>query len=175
MCTLTLANWAVGCKSIGGVTALYVIDKADRISNSITYAIANSVLTITGTGGTYYKIDPTQNSFSISNPTNASGDANSLFYLQSIAGMMHGNTAAGTALVEQINKGRTEWLVEFADGTYRMMGTDTAGMEADGGDGLASGQAAGDAKGSTLSLSCQSTYIAPTVAFDSFTAAFTQG
>jgi hypothetical protein len=174
MCTLTLGAWAKGCQDISGVRFLYAIDKSARITDEITYTVTAGAITITGTGGTAYKLEPVQNSVSITNPTNSAPDSNSLFYLQSLSAVLHGNSAALAALVENINKGRTEWLIELTDGTYRMMGTDTNGLQADGGDGFASGLAAGDAKAATISLSGQSTYIAPVLAsFDSFTNAFT--
>lgn len=174
MCELTLSAWAKGCMDIAGVKALYVVDKPARIAASITYAVANGAITITGTGGAAYKLEPVQNSFAVTNPTNASGDSNSLFYEQTITGSMHANNAATNTLLENINKGRTEWLVEFEDGTYRFFGTNDRGMQANGGDGFASGQASGDAKAANVSLTCQSTYIAPVLeSFTSFTDAFT--
>lgn len=174
MCTPSLAAFKPGCMDISGVRNLYAISKTAREAASITYTVASGVITITGTGGSAYMISPVQNSFSVTNPVTASGDANSLFYEQTINGIMHSVAATSTYLAEEINKSRTEWLVEFTDGTYRFFGTDTNGMQANGGDGLASGQAAGDAKGITLSLSGQSTYIAPSLAdFADFQAAFT--
>lgn len=174
MCELTFTAQKRGCQDISGVNSLLVVDKFARIVAGVTYAVVDGALTITGTGATAYRINPVQNTFSVTNPTNAAPDSNSLFYLQSLAGVFNGNSAAVNSLIENINKGRTEWLIEFTDGTYRMMGTDTNGLQADGGDGFASGQGAGDAKGATLSLSGQSTYIAPTLAsYTSFTDAFT--
>ena len=174
MCTLNLAAWAKGCQDISGVRYLYAIDKSARIAADITYSVTGNAITIAGTGAEAYKLEPVQNSVSITNAVNSSPDSNSLFYLQALSAILHGNSAALGTLVENINKGRTEWLVELADGTYRMLGTDTNGLQTDGGDGFASGLAAGDAKAATLSLSGQSTYIAPVLAdFTSFTDAFT--
>ena len=159
---------------ISGIRNLYVISKESRIEVGISYAISNGAVTITGAGGTSYLLKPVQNSFSVTNPVTASGDSNSLFYEQTISGILHNSSAATNYLVEEINKGRTEWLVEYTDGTYRLFGTDTNGMQANGGDGGASGQAAADPKGATLSLSGQSTYIAPVLEnFEDFSNAFT--
>ena len=173
MCTLTLSAQKAGCKDISGIEKLYVIDKSARETSGVTYSVAEGTVTIGGTGGTAYAIEPKQNSFSVTNPTNASADNNSVFYQQTISGMIHGDSAALTALTQNINKGVTEWVVIYTNGTYRLFGSDSAGMQADGGDGGASGQAAGDAKGITLSLSGQSSYIAPIVDKVEFETAFT--
>ena len=173
MCDITLAAWQPGCMDISGIRNLYAINKTDRETASITYTVASGLITISGTGGTAFLIEPVQNSFSVTNPVTASGDSNSLFYEQTINGTLHSSSAATNYLVQEINKGRTEWLVEYTDGSYRFFGTDTNGMQANGGDGGASGQAAGDPKGATLSLSGQSTYNAPVLAhFSTFTTAF---
>ncbi len=174
MCEITLTALKAGCKDISGISKLYFIDKAARIDAGITYTVVDGEISIAGTDGAAFVLEPKQNSFSVTNPTNASADNNSLFYLQTISGMVHGNSAPQKALIQNINKGVTEVLVAYTNGTYEFFGTDIAGMQADGGDGQASGQAAGDAKGATLSLTGQSTYIAPVVSsFADFTDAFT--
>tara|TARA_R100000951_G_scaffold110853_3_gene109208 strand:+ start:3019 stop:3555 length:537 start_codon:yes stop_codon:yes gene_type:complete len=174
MCTTTLTALKAGCKDISGISKLYFIDKAARIAAGIAYTIVDGDITIVGTDGAAFEVIPKQNSFSVTNPTNASADNNSLFYLQTISGMVHGNSSAQKALIQNINKGVTEVLVEYTNGTHEFFGTDVSGMQADGGDGQASGQAAGDAKGATLSLTGQSSYIAPNLAdITSFKSAFT--
>lgn len=173
MCSTILSAIKAGCKDISGIDKLYIIDKSARETAGVSYSVTSGAITITGTGAAAYEVIPKQNSFAVTNPTNASADNNSIFYLQTLTGMIHGNSAAQKALVENINKGVTEILVSYTNGTYEFFGTDTAGLQADGGDGQASGQAAGDAKGSTLSLSGQSSYIAPTLTtFSDFTDAF---
>lgn len=173
MCNLTLSAFEAGCLDISGIESLYFVSKKARETAGISYAISEGVLTITGTGGNAYLVKPVQNSFAVTNPVTASPDANSLFYTQTMTGTLHGNSAALKTLVQNINKGRTECLVKYTNGNLEMFGTDVAGLQATGGDGQASGQAAGDPKGATINLSGQSTYIAPNVAtFEMFENAF---
>lgn len=175
MCELTLAAWQPNCPDISGIRNLYVISKAARITAGISYAVLNGAITITGTGGAAFKLEPKQNTFTASNAEGGDVNANSLFYTQTLNGVLHGSSAAKKSLVQEINKGVTEWLVEYADGTFEFYGTDTMGMQSDrSGDGQNSGTAAADAKGSTINLISESAYIAPTLAtFSEFEAAFT--
>ena len=162
MCTLTLSTFKKGCMDIGGIEKLWVVDKS-TLPADLVLAVANGAVTITpgATNASAYVIDPVQNSFAVTNPTNAAPESNSLFYEQTITGILHENDAATTALVENINKGRTLWLVKSRNGVYRMFGTDVNGMQANGGDGFTSGQANGDPQGVNVSLISQSTYVAP--------------
>lgn len=174
MCTLSLGAWAKGCMTIGGIEKAYVIDKSSKPAD-LTYAVSGNTITITAgaSTATAYEIDPVQNSLALTNPVTADPNANSVFYTQTLTGILNDNAAGIVNTIQEVNKGRTEWLLKFRDGTYRMIGTDVNGMQANGGDGFASGQAAGDAQGTTISLVSESSYVAPVLEdFATFEAAF---
>ena len=174
MCELTFSAEKVGCKTAGGIKSFYLIDKVNRVDASVAYSVTAGALTITGTGADAYHFIPNQNSFGFTQPTTSENDSNSFFFTQTLEGVLHGYNAAKVALVEQMAKGRMEVLIEMVNGTLVMAGIEDVGLQISGGDGGATGQAIGDANGMTVTLSGQSTTLAPTLALLSdFTTAFT--
>lgn len=173
MCELTLSAYTRGCATPSGVAKAYLVDKTDRINQSITYTITSGAVAIAGTGGSAYTITPVQNSITFTQPPTADSNSNSYFWTQTLELKLDNITAASNVLNEELIKGRVEVLLEMVNGTYLLVGTDANGLQITGGDGGATGVARGDAKGSTLSFTCESQNVAPIAVFSEFSAAFT--
>lgn len=174
MCELTLSAEKVGCKTAGGIESFYLVDKRARVDASIAYSVTAGAVTITGTGASAYHFIPNQNSFGFTQPTTSENDSNSFYFTQTLEGVLHGYSAAKVALIEEMAKGRMEVLIKMVNGTYVMAGIEDVGLQISGGDGGATGQAIGDANGMTITMSGQSTTLAPILAdYAEFSTAFT--
>lgn len=173
MCTLSLSAYKRGCKTYGGVEKLYLVDKDDRESNSITLTVNDGAVTIGGTGGTAYEIFPNQNVTSFSQPPTIDNNAGTTFVTQTLEFTLHGYSANLVALAENIAKGRMEALVKKKDGTYVYAGIESNGLQASGGDFGFTGTSIGDQSGFTFTLTCESTTSAPVAVFSEFDDAFT--
>lgn len=173
MCTITLTAQQSGCKIVGGAYSLYLIDKAARLASSVDYAITDGAVEITGNGAAAYRIIPRENNITINQAASDENTNGTSFVTQTIEINMSGYSAAKVALFDQLRRGRLEILAEYLNGEYVLFGTDSYGMQSNGGDGGFSGTAKGDAMGQTYSFSCESRETAPLVTFSEFQAAFT--
>lgn len=172
-CTLTLSTYLRGCKSVGGVEKIYIIDKQAREASSVTLAVASGAVTIGGTGGTAYELYPTQNVSTFTQPLTGDSNAATTYVTQTLEFTLHGYTAALVTLAEEINKGRLEAVVLLKDGTYLYAGLEANGLQNTGGDSGFTGTAIGDPVGFTFSLTCESKLPAPIVTYSEFETAFT--
>lgn len=173
MCTLTLTAFDKGCNSNGGVELFYLIDKSAREASAVTLSTTAGALTIGGTGGTAYTYKPIQNNTTFTQPITATPDSGTYSYLQTLESTFHNYSAALVELVQQISKGRLEAVVKMRNGTYFYAGIDFTGLQLSGGDGGFTGTGINDPNGHTISLTCESTTLAPTVTFSEFETAFT--
>ena len=174
MCTLSLSAYKRGCKGVGGIEKIWLIDKSARIAASVTYAVASGALTITGTGAAAFEIEPDQNSWSFTQPATDDNNAGTTYVTQTLAGNLRGYSAALVDLSDSIRKGRLEALILDKNGVYIMAGIEANGLQSGGGDLGNTGAAIGDTYGFSFSLTCESTTSAPTLAdFTTFESAFT--
>lgn len=173
MCEITLTAQKAGCKTVGGVTKLYFIDKQARVAAGVTYAVATGAVTIAGTGGNAYEIVPRENNVTITQPITDDNTQGTSFVTQTIEMNLHGYTASQVALIDEVRKGRLEILAEFDNGIYALYGIDTNGLQSNGGDAGFTGTAKGDALGQTYTFACESQDTAPIADFTEFQAAFT--
>lgn len=175
-CTITLSAYKRGCKTVSGISDLWLIDKSART------AVTDLVLTETDgslaiTSGTTqvdaYHIMPRQNAFNFTQPETSDNDAGTTFRTQTLTGMLHGYSAELVHLANELAKGRVEALIKLKNGTYIYAGLSASGLESGGGD-AATGQASGDAAGLTITLTSESERLAPVLTdFSEFTTAFT--
>lgn len=172
-CALSLSTYIRGCKSVGGVEKIYLIDKGARELSSVTLSVTSGAMTIGGTGGTAYELYPTQNVSTFTQPYSGDNNAATSFLTQTLEFTLHGYTAALVDLAEEINKGRMEAVVKLKDGTYLYAGYEANGLQNSGGDSGFTGTSIGDPVGFTFSLTCESKLPAPTVTYSEFDAAFT--
>ena len=173
MCTLSLSTYKRGCKSVGGVEKIYIIDKSAREASIVTLAVSAGVLTIGGTGGVAYELFPSQNVSTFTQPTTDDNNAGTTFLTQTLEFTLHGYSAALIGLAEEIGKGRTEALVKFKNGTYVYAGLESNGLQRSGGDAGFTGTAIGDQVGFTFTLTSESERSAPIATFSEFETAFT--
>jgi len=173
MCTLTLSTYKRGCKTVGGVDRIYLIDKSARENSSVTLSVASGAVTIGGTGGAAFELIPTQNISSFTQPRTDDNNANTTFVTQTLEFTLHGMSAALVALAEEIGKGRLEALVKMKSGTYLYAGLEDNGLQSNGGDSGFTGTAVGDQVGFTFTLTCESERSAPTATYSEFETAFT--
>lgn len=164
MCELTLSAYRRGCKSVGGISDIYLVDKKARVDAAITYAVAAGAVTITGTGGASYHIIPDQNNWSFTQPATDDNNAGTTYVTQTLTGNLRGYTAALVALSDEIRKGRLECLVVMNDGTLILAGIEDNGLQSGGGDLGNTGAAIGDTNGFNFTLTCESQSSAPTLA-----------
>jgi len=176
MCTLTLSGYKSGCKSVGGISELYFIDKSTRLAVSdLVMSVTNGALTITDgtTQPKAYKIVPRENNWTFTQPSTDENTAGTTFVTQTLEGALHGYTASLVDLANNIRKGRLEVLIKLRSGVYVYAGLDATGLQSNGGSAGDSGTAIGDALGFTISLSSEATESAPVLAdFSEFTTAF---
>lgn len=170
---MALSAYKRGDKIRGGIVKAFLIDKDDRISNSVTLSVASGALTIAGTGGTAYEIVPAQNNWKYSEPVSDDNDANSTMVTQTLEGYMHGLLAGLTDMSKTIRQKRTEWLLQTQSGKYIYIGIDDQGMQSNGGTYSDTGQAANDPQGYQFTLTCESQDSAPIAVYSEFEAAFT--
>ena len=173
MCTLSLSAYKRGCKTVGGVEKVYLIDKSAREDSSVTLAVSAGAITIGGSGGAAYELFPTQNVSTFTQPNTSDNNAGTTFVTQTLDFTLHGYTAALVALSEEIAKGRMEAVVLMKDGTYMYAGFEANGLQSSGGDFGFTGTSIGDQNGFTFNLTCESRTSAPIVTFSEFDAAFT--
>lgn len=173
MCTLSLSAYKRGCKTVGGVEKVYLVDKSARELSAVTLTVSAGAVTIGGTGGAAFELFPTQNISSFTQPPTIDNNAGTTFVTQTLEFTLHGYSAALVALAEEIGKGRMEALVKMKNGTYLYAGIESNGLQASGGDFGFTGTSIGDQNGFTFSLSCESTTSAPTATFSEFETAFT--
>lgn len=173
MCTLSLSAYKRGCKTVGGVEKIYLIDKSAREDSSVTLAVASGAITIGGTGGAAYELFPTQNISTFTQPATDDNNAGTSYVTQTLEFTLHGYSAALVALSEEIRKGRMEALVKMKNGTYMYAGFESNGLQSSGGDHGFTGTSIGDQNGFTFTLTGESTTSAPTATFSEFSAAFT--
>lgn len=173
MCTLSLSAYKRGCKTVGGVEKIYLIDKTNREDNEVTLTVSAGAVTIGGSGASAYELFPTQNVSSFTQPPTIDNNAGTTYVTQTLEFTLHGYSADLVALAEEIGKGRMEALVKMKNGTYFYAGIESNGLQASGGDFGFTGTAIGDQNGFTFTLTCESTTSAPTATFSEFEDAFT--
>lgn len=178
MCTLTLSAYKSGCKSVGGISELYLIDKSERLAvPALVMGVTAGALTITPDDTTFpnaYKIQPRENNASFTQPVTDENTAGTTFVTQTLEFPLHGYSAALVDLADNIRKGRMEALIKLRSGVYVYAGLSETGLQSNGGSHGDSGAAIGDAQAFTFSLSSESTEVAPVLtAFSEFSAAFT--
>lgn len=177
MCTLTLSAYKSGCKSVGGISELYFIDKSARLAqDDLVMSVADGSLTITqgAASPNAYKIVPRENNWTFTQPSTDENTAGTSFVTQTLEGVLHGYTPALVTLANNIRKGRMEVLVKLRSGVYVYAGLDETGLQSNGGSAGDSGTAIGDALGFTISLASEATESAPVLTtFSEFTDAFT--
>lgn len=174
-CTITLSAYEPGCNTIGGVEAVYIIDKDAREGTDITVTVTNGAGTIAGTpaSGTAYLWKQLQNGFNFTQPITATANEGTNTIVQTLEGQLRGYTAANIYLINQLRKTRTEAVVKLRSGVYLYAGLDDIGLQVTGGDNGQSGQGANDFQGVNLTLTCETFDEAPTITFSEFDAAFT--
>lgn len=178
-CTIeNLSGYKRGCKSVGGVSKVYLIDKCLREQSDITYdttSVPGAVAIASTVGGvSAYEIIPNQNSWNLTQPVTDDNNTGTSFVTQTLGGNLRGYSAALAAMADNIRKGRLEVLVEFRNGTYAFCGIESNGLQSNGGDQGFSGVAIGDEVGFSFVLTQESEFTAPIVAtFTEFEAAFT--
>ncbi len=178
MCTLTLSAYKSGCKSVGGISELYFIDKSARLADDqLIMSVTDGSLTITAGGApgpSAYKIVPRENNWTFTQPSTDENTAGTTFVTQTLEGVLHGYTPELVTLANNIRKGRMEVLVKLRSGVYVYAGLDETGLQSNGGSAGDSGTAIGDALGFTISLASEATESAPVLpAFSEFSDAFT--
>lgn len=177
MCTLTLSAYKSGCKSVGGISELYFIDKSTRLASDMVLSVSAGALTITASADVFpnaYKIVPRENNWTFTQPSTDENTAGTSFVTQTLEGVLHGYTPSLVSLADNIRKGRMEVLIKLRSGVYLYAGLDATGLQSNGGSAGDSGTAIGDAVGFTISLASEATESAPVLAnFSEFTAAFT--
>src|SRR5210317_1253902 len=94
MCTLSLSAYKRGCKGVGGIEKIWLIDKSARIAAAVTYAVTSGAVTITGTGAAAFEIEPDQNSWSFTQPATEDNNAGTTYVTQTLAGNLRGYSAA---------------------------------------------------------------------------------
>ena len=176
MCTLTLSAYKSGCKSVGGISEFYLIDKSKRLDVSdLVMAVTAGALTITAGGTTppAYKIQPRENNASFTQPVTDENTAGTSFVTQTLEFPLHGYSAALVSLADNIRKGRMEALIKLRSGVYVYAGLSETGLQSNGGSHGDSGAAIGDAQAFTFSLSSESVEVAPVLTtFSEFSTAF---
>jgi len=173
MCTLSLSTYQRGCKTVGGVEKIYIIDKGAREDSSVTLAVSAGAITIGGTGGTAYELYPSQNVSSFTQPRTDDNNAGTTYVTQTLEFTLHGYTAALVSLAEEIAKGRLEALVKMKNGVYFYAGYEANGLQSAGGDSGFTGASVGDQVGFTFTLTCESERSAPVAVYSEFATAFT--
>lgn len=175
-CTPVLSAYKRGCKTIAGITDLWLIAKDTREAvTDLVLTVTDGALSITPgvTQPNAYHIQPRQNSFNFTQPRTDDNNAGTTFVTQTLTGMLHGYSASLVHLANELAKGRVEALIKLKNGTYIYAGLEASGLESGGGD-AASGQATGDAAGITITLTSDSEKLAPVLTtFSEFTTAFT--
>lgn len=173
-CPITLSAHSIPCPSIGGVQAIYLIDKqeVEALETPNTYAIAAGVLTITSGGGAVkvnaYKVEAVDNTFNFTQPVTANQDANTAYVVQTIEGRLDGYTAGNVALAGEIRKGKFECIIETRDGKLIYAGYDPSapfvrGLRTAGGDAGMTGASSDDPTGLSINLTMQSIQTAPII------------
>lgn len=172
MCDIVLSAQKAGCKTVGGATDIWLIDKQQREAAGVTYVVTDGAVVIAGTGGQAFHLIPRQNNITVTQARTDDNVQGTSFVTQALEFNLHGYDASKAYLHEQVAKGRTEALVLWADGTYVLMGIEMNGLQSNGGDGGFTGTNRGDANGQTYVLNCESTLLAPIASFTEFEAAF---
>lgn len=171
-CTLTLSAYKRGCATPSGIKSLYIIDHEARKDSSVVLSEDLGSLSITGTGGQAYHIEPVFNTATVTTPITSDATSNAFKYDRNLEFKLDGYSKELSVLVQNIVKGRTEVLVEWVNGVYTYMG-DERGLSVTGGDAGTTATNLNDPKGVTLTLMEESTKPMPTVVFSEFSAAFT--
>lgn len=177
MCTITLSGYKPGCKSVGGISELYLIDKSERLAASgLVMTVSAGALSIEAGGAPLpnaYKIQPRENNASFTQPVTDENTAGTSFVTQTLEFPLHGYSAALVDLSDNIRKGRMEALIKLRSGVFVYAGLSETGLQSNGGSHGDSGAALGDAQGFTFSLSSEATEVAPVLTtFSEFSAAF---
>lgn len=170
-CTVTLSGHKIPCPRVSGLLELYLVDKAALLAaDSYTYAIESGELTITPGSPLIaaYKIELTQNSAGLTQPITSDNDARTGYIDQTLEIRLDGISAANSYLASEMMKGTFEAVAVTREGEKIYLGYDnnapTRGLEISGGDGGATGMAAGDANGFSATLTFQSKISAPLLA-----------
>lgn len=170
-CPVRLSAHKIPCPTMGGIQAVYFIDKAEiaGLEEPLTYAINAGVLTITHPDSAdlrAFKIEAIQNTFNFTQPITSNQESNTVYFLQTLEGRLDGITAENSVLATEINKGTFEVIIEMRNGKLIYAGYDpdaglNRGLRSGGGDGGATGAAAEDPTGFTLNLTMQCSIAAP--------------
>lgn len=172
---MALSAYKRGAKTLNGVTKVYLIDKAVREASEATYSVSAGAVTIAnaGTSVDCYLLMPAQNTITFTQPSESDNNANTYKFTQTLELPLQGYNAAIIDMVQDIQANRYEALVCRTDGTYALAGIEVNGLQAGGSESGSFGVAALDQAGATISLTCESSELAPIVTYSEFTAAFT--
>jgi len=173
VCPITLSSRKAPCPSQGGVPSMLLIDKSARITAGVTAVVASGVVTFADTGGLAFEVIPNQNKTTFSQPITASTDDNTFSFVQTLETFFSGIDPSGSVLIESITKGVMEIAIQQMDGTWLYSGLEVRGMRVTGGDGGNSGAGINDQSGFSLTITGESTTLAPKFDYANFLTSFT--
>lgn len=154
---ITLSAYKRGCKIVGGIKRLLLINKDDREAKTIVATDSNGVkitaFTLVGAVKTdAYEILPRENAFSFTQPETGDNTAGTSFVTQTLEGMLHGLTATTLGLSKATRKCRFEAIIFTNSGKILYAGLNDDGLQSVANDGGQTGAAKGDAQGVMINL-----------------------
>ena len=170
-CALT-QGYSLDCRdSLGGITEVYFIEKANI---TITAPTSGSISAITKVAGKrFYKYELVPGTASLTENINANVQNGTVFYAQELSIVLNKLQTATRNEILLLAKNTLVGVVKDNNDNTWLLGR-VNGINITGGNG-ATGTAQGDRSGYTLTFSAQEKELAPTVASGVFTALTTPG